>query len=79
MKEIYQIIARQTNPALDVEAIKPEHTLAEIGIDSLKFLLLILDLEAHTQSGLFTPERVAEIKTVGDVLSKLEAHAPSKE
>ncbi|WP_103069469.1 phosphopantetheine-binding protein [Aquimarina sediminis] len=78
MNDILELIVAKTKPLRDIESINKEDELGALGIDSLNFLLLILDLEAHTQQNIFKPENIAELKTVGDILSKIE-HCKSEE
>ena len=74
-----QLLARRILSGLtaqDIEAadIRPEMSInQDLGIDSLKFIRLILDLEAGAGRRIFDVETIASVKTVGDLYGVLEA------
>jgi acyl carrier protein len=46
----------------------------ELGIDSLKFIRLILEVEAGAGRKIFNVETIAAIKTVGDLDTLLQSN-----
>ncbi|GAA3627201.1 phosphopantetheine-binding protein [Flavivirga jejuensis] len=78
MEDILKLIADKTKPPIDKNAIKLEDELSCLGIDSLNFLLLILDLEVYAKKGAFKPENIVKLKTVGDIINKIEISKVNK-
>jgi acyl carrier protein len=64
---ILEMLARhaQCNPATLAEG----DVLADIGLDSLKFIVLMLDVERLTQRKVFDLDNVGKLTTVGDILA----------
>jgi acyl carrier protein len=63
---VLDIIARHVpcTPA-DVDAAC---RLSDLGIDSLKFIMVILDIEQRLQRPIFSLDNVGRLHTVGDIL-----------
>ena len=56
---------------------RPDQSLADdLGIDSLKFIVLVLEIEQGLKRKVFDVENVARLRTVGDLLG-LVATAPA--
>jgi acyl carrier protein len=72
-------LARLGSTRLDPAEITPSMRIKdELGIDSLRFIRLILEMESAAKRKLFTIESIARIKTVGDLdqaLAGVEATA----
>ncbi|WP_212002993.1 phosphopantetheine-binding protein [Chitinophaga sp. HK235] len=67
MEQLFTILAKYAyadSPAKEITLESPINTL---GIDSLKFLLLLIDLEAGGLMGPLQPGMLSDIKTVGDL------------
>jgi acyl carrier protein len=63
---VLDIIARhaQVTPTeVDAAAL-----LSDLGIDSLKFIVVILEIEQRLQRPVFTLDNVSRLRTVGDIL-----------
>jgi acyl carrier protein len=54
------------------EALDAAGVLADLGIDSLKFIVVVLDIEQRLKRHIFDVENVGELRTVGDILSLVE-------
>lgn len=68
-----QILSSLTTQNLSPEAIRPEMLINhDLGIDSLKFIRLILDVESKAGRRIFNVETIAGIKTVGDLYAALQ-------
>jgi acyl carrier protein len=68
--EVISLIARKRN--CNPDTLTDETTLTEIGLDSLKAITLLYELEE--QLGLEIPnEAVERIRTLGDVVSEFTA------
>ena len=76
MNQVLTIIARHTRPVLSVEALQRHHMLTDIGIDSLGFLMVLLDLQDMPGGASFTAEQMVHVRTVGDIL---DIYAPTIE
>jgi acyl carrier protein len=69
-----QILSELTTQNLSPDAIRPEMLInQELGIDSLKFIRLILDVEGRAGRKIFNVETIATIKTVGDLDTVLQS------
>ncbi|MET1253938.1 acyl carrier protein [Aliikangiella maris] len=72
MNEEQQIVAgimcEQMEPPIAVEQLNREATLADLGLNSLKFMLVIIEIEHRLEKSIFKVELMPELKTVGDVL-----------
>ena len=67
-------LARLGSTRLDPAEITPSMRIKdELGIDSLRFIRLILEMESAAKRKLFTIESIARIKTVGDLDQALAA------
>jgi acyl carrier protein len=68
-QSILDIVARVARrPA---HTLQPGDSLAELGIDSLGFIMLILDVEQTFGRPLFDISSVGQLRTVGDLLAPL--------
>jgi acyl carrier protein len=71
--------ARQTVAKLSNKGLKPEEIRAEmalnqdLGIDSLQFIRLILELERRTSRRIFNVQIIAQIKTFRDLCAAISA------
>jgi len=71
--------ARQTVAKLSNEGLKPEEIQDEmvlnqdLGIDSLQFIRLILELERKTARRIFNVQIIAQIKTFRDLCVAISA------
>jgi acyl carrier protein len=66
--EILAQHAERTPDALDVADV-----LSDLDIDSLKFLIVILEVEQRLGRQIFDVENVGELRTVGDILDLVSA------
>lgn len=63
-----QILSKLSKGNLAPEAIRSDMTIAqELGIDSLNFIRLVLEVEAQVGRKLFDIQSIASIVTVGDL------------
>ena len=53
----------------DPSALHAAATLADLDIDSLGFIVIILEIEQKIQRSIFDVENVGRLKTIGDILS----------
>jgi acyl carrier protein len=68
-----RILSGLTTQNLEAPDIRPEMSInQDLGIDSLKFIRLILDVEAGAGRRIFDVETIASIKTVGDLYAVLQ-------
>lgn len=67
-KLAYEAIARLSNKGLKPEEIRGEMVLKQdLGIDSLQFIRLILEIERRSLKRIFNVQIIAQIKTVNDL------------
>ncbi|MBC7502903.1 MAG: acyl carrier protein [Herminiimonas sp.] len=52
--------------------VNTDDTFADLDIDSLKFIMLILEIEETLERSVFNIETVGELRTVGDLMTILE-------
>lgn len=77
MEEIIKIVTKYVYAESGVPVITPEHTIHALGIDSLKFLLLLIDLETSGLMGPLKPDTIGQVKTVGDLVQLCAARHSS--
>lgn len=69
-----QIVAKLSNKGLNPEEIRDEMALnQDLGIDSLRFIRLILELERKLSRRIFNVQIIAQIKTFKDLCSAISA------
>jgi len=69
-----QIVAKLSNKGVKPEEILDEMALnQDLGIDSLQFIRLILELERKSSRRLFSVQTIAQTKTFGDLCAVLSA------
>lgn len=69
-----QAVARLSNKGLKPEQIQDEMALnQDLGIDSLQFIRLILELERKTSRRMFNVQIIAQIKTFKDLCAIITA------
>lgn len=63
---ILEVLAQQTQrlPA----GLNADTVLSDLGIDSLKFIVVILEIEQRLNRHIFDIENVGQIRSVGDIL-----------
>ena len=66
------LIAASAVHAVDLATLAPEHSLQDIGLDSLALVKLLYAVEDEFDVTLST-EEMLELKTVGDLRKMLEA------
>lgn len=72
MEHVLKIIKKYINPKIEVSLIKPDDNLSALGIDSLNFLLLVLDLEAVSNGSKLDPKMIAKLRTVQDLVEMVK-------
>ena len=69
-----EAVARLSNKGLKPEQIRDEMALnQDLGIDSLQFIRLILELERKTSRRMFNVQIIAQIKTFKDLCAIITA------
>jgi acyl carrier protein len=69
-----QAVAKLSNKGLNPEEIRDEMDLNhDLGIDSLQFIRLILELEKKSSRRIFTVQIIAQIKTFRDLCAAISA------
>jgi acyl carrier protein len=63
---ILDILAQHAQCARD--AIDAASELTDLGIDSLKFIVVVLEIEQRLDRGIFDIDNVGQLRTVGDIL-----------
>jgi len=53
----------------DVKKLLPEVVLADVGINSLKFIMVLLEVEQVSGRKVMDMNKIGTLKTVGDVLA----------
>jgi acyl carrier protein len=63
---ILEVLAQQTQrlPA----GLNADTVLSDLGIDSLKFIVVILEIEQRLNRHIFDIQNVGQIRSVGDIL-----------
>lgn len=70
-QSVLDIVARAAQrPAGTLE---PGELLTDLGIDSLAFIMLVLDVEQALGRSVFNMETVGNLRTVGDLLAPLDS------
>jgi acyl carrier protein len=75
-------LTRQTVATLSKKSLKPEEIRDEmalnqdLGIDSLLFIRLVLELERKLSRRIFNVQIIAQIKTFRDLCAAISAHSP---
>jgi acyl carrier protein len=69
-QSILEIVGRMTDRAVDT--LQPSDSLTDLGIDSLAFIMLLLDVEQALGRPLFDIETVGQLRTVADLLAPLQ-------
>ena len=62
-----EVIARHVRR--DAVALQETEALADLDIDSLKFIVIVLEIEQTLQRSIFDVDNVGRLKTIGDILS----------
>jgi acyl carrier protein len=74
-------LVRQTVATLSKKSLKPEEIRDEmalnqdLGIDSLLFIRLVLELERKLSRRIFNVQIIAQIKTFSDLCAAISAHS----
>lgn len=63
------IIAASAEPPMDAATLKDDDALNALGIDSLKFMLVVIDVEQKLGRPVFKVEDVPSINTVKDIVN----------
>ncbi|WP_151637997.1 acyl carrier protein [Noviherbaspirillum aerium] len=66
---ILDIVARAAQRPADT--LQPADSLTDLGIDSLAFIMMVLDVEQALGRPAFNMETVGQLRTVGDLLAPL--------
>lgn len=71
---ILKVLAKHAK--CDVSKLVPTAVLAELGINSLKFIMVGLEIEQATGKKILDINKVGKLKTVGDILALAQGVAP---
>jgi acyl carrier protein len=71
---ILKVLAKHAK--CDVAKLTPAAVLADIGINSLKFIMVGLEIEQATGKKILDINKVGKLKTVGDILALAEGTKP---
>ena len=74
-QQLGEVIEESSVEDVDWSTVTEEHTLESFGFDSLAVLDLIFDIESEFGVQL-KAEEVLEMKTVGELVTYLEAQSP---
>lgn len=66
---ILDIVARAAQRPADT--LQPADNLTDLGIDSLAFIMMVLDVEQALGRPAFNMETVGQLRTVGDLLAPI--------
>lgn len=69
-QNVLAILSR--NSSRESHALDTADTFADLDIDSLKFILMILEIEEIVGRSVFNIETIGELRTVGDLMSLLQ-------
>lgn len=69
-QSLLEILGRHAHRKPDM--LGPDETLLDLGIDSLKFIVVILEIEERLQRKVFNIENIGKLRTVGDMLALLD-------
>lgn len=64
---VLDVIAKHAK--CDVAKLAPEVVLADLGINSLKFIMVLLEIEKVSGKKVMDINKIGKLKTVGDVLA----------
>ncbi|HEY6879428.1 MAG TPA: phosphopantetheine-binding protein [Polyangiales bacterium] len=65
---IRSVVASNAEPPRAPEELRESDALADLGIDSLKFMLVVIDLELQLGRQVFKVDDVPCIQTVHDIM-----------
>lgn len=65
---IIEIMCEQSEPRIATGDLSREHEIESIGLNSLKFMLTIIEIEHQLKRSIFKLENMPNLKTVGDIL-----------
>ncbi|MGE5324320.1 MAG: acyl carrier protein [Actinomycetota bacterium] len=72
---VREVVARLSSKGLSADEMRGEMLLKQdLGIDSLRFIQLILEIESRSETRIFDVHMIAEIKTLDDLCVALAAH-----
>ena len=69
-QDVIAVLAKHAQ--CDAAKIAPENSLADIGINSLKFIVVLLEIEKVTGRKMMEMDKIGKLKTVGDVFALAE-------
>jgi acyl carrier protein len=72
-RAVLEVIARHVQR--DPGTLSGSDVLTDIGVDSLKFIVMVLEIEQLINRKIFDMENIGELNTVGDVLALVKPPA----
>lgn len=69
-QKILQVLAKHAQ--CDPDKLSPGDVLADIGVDSLRFIVMMLEIEQVTGRNVFDIDNIGKLRTVGDILSLVQ-------
>lgn len=75
-QEVFEIISKQAK--IEIDTIKPESTLKDLGIASLDAIEVIFDIEEHFNINLPNEDTDFESGTVGQLVEAVDRQLASK-
>lgn len=64
---VLEVVAKHAQ--CDVAKLLPDVVLADLGINSLKFIMVLLEIEQVSGKKVMDINKIGKLKTVGDVLA----------
>lgn len=73
--DVLTIIGKHSIPPLAAADVDRDRLLSELGIDSLKFMMLVIEIEDCVGRPLFQVDEVGAVSRVAHILEQLEQEA----
>jgi acyl carrier protein len=70
--EARRIVAEQVFGRMDASQLDDAAALDDLGVDSFRFLVIVMAIEAALGRKVYSMSQLARIKTIGDLVAPLE-------
>jgi acyl carrier protein len=80
LEVLREVLSRASGEQMAPVSIEPEMTIKGLGIDSLKFIMVMLEIEQRIGRRVFNAENIGAMETVDDMWTLMAKDAtPAKE
>ena len=71
MQAVIDVLAKHAQ--CDPAKLLPDVVLADVGVNSLKFIVVLLEIEQVTGKKVMDINKIGQLKTVGDIIALAQA------